>query len=178
VPIGYLNYFYRRQARFEYAKQAPETRAQAVKKLEEQILEEAKTADTKPKALESRGGGGYSDITFGFMDAIHNDSRVELTCSQVNGSSTEGIDPEAVVEITCTVGKNGAEPIPCGPIPLAFRGLVQAVKAFETLTVEAAVKKERRLLLQALMNHPMAGDLDVIKPLVDEMLAAHGLEYR
>jgi 6-phospho-beta-glucosidase len=178
VPIGYLNYFYRRQARLEHAQKAPETRAQAVKKLEEQILKEALTADAKPKALESRGGGGYSDITFGFMDAIHNDSKVELTCSQPNGSSTEGIDPEAVLEITCMVGKQGATPIHCGRIPLAFRGLVQAVKAFETLTVEAAVKKDRRLAVQALMNHPMAGDLDVIEPLVDEMLAAHGLDYR
>jgi hypothetical protein len=24
----------------------------------------------------------------------------------------------------------------------------------------------------------MAGDLDVVRPLVDEMLAAHGLDYR
>jgi 6-phospho-beta-glucosidase len=180
VPIGYLNYFYHRKERLEHALRAPETRAQAVQKLEAQILSEAAQpgTDSKPQALESRGGGGYSDITFGFMDAIYNNTNVELTCSQPNGSSTEGIDPEAVLEITCRVGRHGATPIPCGRIPLAFRGLVQTVKAFETLAVEAAVKKERRLVVQALMNHPLAGDLDMIEPLVDEMLKAHHLDYR
>ena len=35
-----------------------------------------------------------------------------------------------------------------------FRGLVQAVKAHETLTVAAAVSGSRSLALQALLGHP------------------------
>ena len=44
--------------------------------------------------------------------------------------------------------------------------------------MEAAVRREKRLLRLALINHPLAGDVDVIDPLLDEMLAAHGLEFR
>jgi 6-phospho-beta-glucosidase len=35
----------------------------------------------------------------------------------------------------------------------------------------------RTLAVQALVNHPLVGDIDIIEPLVDEMLAAHGLEF-
>jgi 6-phospho-beta-glucosidase len=54
---------------------------------------------------------------------------------------------------------------------------VQAVKAYESLTVEAAVKRDRTVALQALLHHPLVGDLDVAEPLLDEMLRAHGLDF-
>ena len=62
-------------------------------------------------------------------------------------------------------------------MPLAFRGLVQAVKAYETLAVEAAVTRSRRATILALLNHPLVGDLDVAEPLADEMFRAHGLNF-
>jgi len=52
---------------------------------------------------------------------------------------------------------------------------VQAAKAYETLTVQAAVTGRRDLLVQALINHPRVGDLDVIEPMVDDMLTANRL---
>lgn len=73
--------------------------------------------------------------------------------------------------------KNGATPIPAGSIPLAFRGLVQSVKSFETLTVQAAIERRKDLVIQALINHPLVGDLERIEPLVDEMLRVHDLQY-
>jgi 6-phospho-beta-glucosidase len=180
IPNGYMHYYYHRGEMLKHQKEAKETRAEQVQKLEDAILKEAAepSTDSKPKALEERGGGGYSDITFGFMDAIHNDSKVLLTCSRPNGSSVDGIEPDAVVEVTCTVGKQGAAPVKTGKIPAAFRGVVQAVKDYESLTVEAAVTRSRRLAIQALLNHPMVGDLDVVEPMVDEMLKAHGLEFK
>ena len=108
----------------------------------------------------------------------HNDTGEELVCNVPNRGALEGIEDDAVVEVVCRVGRKGARPLRVGPIPLAFRGLVQAVKAYETLTVQAAVKKSKRLARQALVNHPLCGDLDVIEPLVDEMLKAHRLRLR
>ena len=65
-----------------------------------------------------------------------------------------------------------------GEIPLAYRGLVQAVKAHESLTVQAAVTRSRDVALQALLAHPLVGDIDIAEPMLDEMLAAHGLNYQ
>jgi 6-phospho-beta-glucosidase len=54
---------------------------------------------------------------------------------------------------------------------------MQALKAYETLTVEAAVRRDKRLAKLALLNHPLVGDVDTIEPMVEEMLQAHGMRF-
>ncbi|MFB3881503.1 MAG: 6-phospho-beta-glucosidase [Armatimonadota bacterium] len=178
-PLGYVHYFLHRGAAVARQKASATTRAQEVEKIEVRILEEAARPETvtKPVALSERGGGGYAAITFAVMKAIIHDTGEELTANVPNCGCVTGIDDDAVVEVVCEVNRHGARPLPVGPIPLAFRGLVQALKAYETLTVEAAVHRDRRLATLALMNHPLVGDLDVIEPLLSEMLEAHGLDY-
>lgn len=180
VPISYVQYFYYRKHRLADAMSHKKTRAQQIMELEARLFREAAdlTTVTKPQTLARRGGHGYSAVTFAFMSAIFNNTGEELVCSTLNKGSVEGIDDNAVVETVCRVDRHGAHPLKMGPIPLPFRGTIQALKAYETLTVAAAVRKERRLAVQALMNHPLAGDLEVIEPLVDEMLAAHRLKFR
>ena len=41
------------------------------------------------------------------------------------------------------------------PLPQQVTGLVQTVKQYERLTVEAASLRSRRLAVQALLNHPL-----------------------
>ncbi len=179
VPVGYASYYFRRRQRLEEARSAKETRAQTIQKIEKEIFAEAALSSTnrKPKALEQRGGGGYSSATFSVMSAIWNDTDDELPANVPNQGSIEGIADDGVVEVICRVNKKGAKPLPVGPIPLAFRGLVQAVKTYETLAVEAAVQRSRHLAMQALVAHPLVGDMDVSKPLLTEMLNAHGLKF-
>jgi 6-phospho-beta-glucosidase len=178
-PIGYVGYFYHRGRMVAEAKAKPKTRAQEIESIEQEILAEAARPETvqKPEALARRGGGGYAGITFAVMKAILNDTGEELTCNVPNRGAVEGVDDDAVVEVVCRVDRNGAHPLPVGSIPIAFRGVMLALKAYETLTVEAAVKRDKRLAALALLNHPLCGDLDVIEPMLDEMLAAHGLDF-
>jgi 6-phospho-beta-glucosidase len=177
--IGYVDYFYHRGSAVEHARAGGQTRAQQIESIEQEVLAEAARPDTveKPKALGRRGGGGYAGITFSVMKAILNDTGEEWTANVPNRGSVEGIEDDAVVEIVCRIDRNGAHPLPVGPIPLAFRGVMQALKAYESLTVEAAVKQSKRLATLALLNHPLVGDMDVIEPLLDDMLAAHGLDF-
>jgi 6-phospho-beta-glucosidase len=178
-PISYVGYFYHRGKAVEKAKASPQTRAQEIEGIEQEILREAAQPETveKPEALSRRGGGGYAGITFSVMKAIVNDTGEELTCNVPNRGSVGGVEDDAVVEVVCRVDRNGAHPLPVGDIPLAFRGVMLALKAYETLTVEAAVQRSKRLAKLALLNHPLVGDLDLIEPLLDEMLAAHGLDF-
>jgi 6-phospho-beta-glucosidase len=60
-----------------------------------------------------------------------------------------------------------------GAIPLPIRGLIQAVKAYESLTVQAAVEGSRRVAMQALMTHPLVPSWEVAKPLLEELLVAN-----
>jgi 6-phospho-beta-glucosidase len=178
-PIGYVNYFYRRNHMVASVKAKPQTRAQEIESIEREILEEVSRPETveKPAALARRGGGGYAGITFSVMKAIVHDRGEELTCNVPNRGCVHGVDDDAVVEVVCRVDREGAHPLPVGEIPISFRGVMLALKAYETLTVAAAVQKSKQLARQALLNHPLVGDLDVIEPLLEELLTAHGLEY-
>jgi 6-phospho-beta-glucosidase len=77
------------------------------------------------------------------------------------------------MELSCVVDATGPHPIRFGEIPLGIRGLIQAVKAYESLTVEAAVKGSRQLAMQALMSHPLTPAWDVAKPLLEQLLSAN-----
>jgi 6-phospho-beta-glucosidase len=179
VPMGYLGYYLTRAEALRHARERERCRADEILAIEEAIFQEAADPVTvgKPAALAKRGGGGYAAVTFDFLRAIHFNQGRELVCTVTNGGAVDGIEPEAGVEIVCRVDRDGPHPLPVGPIPLAFRGLVQAVKAYETLTVAAAVQRSRRLAVQALVNHPLVGDLPTAEGLVDALLRAHGLEY-
>jgi len=179
VPIGYVNHYVHPRDSLKHYDPAANTRAQDIMAIERDLFAEAadpKTV-TKPEILKRRGGGGYANITFKVMRAIVGDTGQEWTVSTRNGGAVDGIDPDAAVEVTCRIGAGGPEPIPVGPMPVAFGGLVQQVKAYETLVVEAAVTRSRATAVRALMNHPLCDKPDVAEALVDEMLAAHGLAF-
>lgn len=180
IPITYLNYYFYRSRRLNEMRAASRTRGEDVLEIQEQILKESGSSSLcgYPEELKKRGGGGYARVTLDCMRAIWNDSGSELACSVRSAGAVEGIERDAVAELVCKIGRNGAEPIHIGRIPLAFRGLIQSVKAYETLTVEAAVEKSLDKVYQALLNHPLAGDFEIIVPLVDEMMKAHGLVFK
>jgi 6-phospho-beta-glucosidase len=54
-----------------------------------------------------------------------------------------------------------------------MRGLVQAVKAYEELTIAAALSGDRGLALRALMANPLIRDYSVAAPLLDALLEAN-----
>ena len=65
--------------------------------------------------------------------------------------------------------------MPCPSAPLApeMRGLVEAVKAYEELTVEAACSGDRRTALRALIANPLVADWAIAEPLLDALLEAN-----
>ncbi len=107
------------------------------------------------------------------MLAIYHNKGERQIVTVLNQGAVDGLPADASVEVSCLVERMGAHPIRSGPLPLAIRGLVQAVKAYESLTLQAAVEGSKRAALQALMAHPSVGTWDVAVPLLEEILAAN-----
>ena len=178
--LKYGDLYFHRAAETESLRRAESTRAEIVTAIEAEVLAQAADPETvdRPSALIRRGGDGYSAVTFDTLNAILNNSGEEIVMSTLNRGAVAGLPDDVAVETVCRVDASGARALPMGEMPLAFRGLVQAVKAHETLTVKAAVARSRDLALQALLAHPLVGDIDVAAPMLDEMLAAHGMDYQ
>jgi len=152
-----------------------ETRGQQVKRIEAELLRlyADPALDEKPELLDQRGGGGYSDTAFAAMLAIHENRGERQIVQALNRGAVDGLPDGASVEIACVVDRLGPRPIRFGALPLAIRGLVQSVKAYESLTVAAAVNGSRQMAMQALMAHPLVPSWEVAKPLMEKLLEAN-----
>lgn len=172
IPSPYLQYYYHTSNKVKHLKQEKLTRGEVVQLLEKDVFSEYADPkkDTKPESLKKRGGGGYSDVAIGIMDAIHNNRDKWMVINVPNQGAIKFLQDDAVIECGCLVNKSGIHPIVVKDIPPTVWGLVSAVKNYEQLAVEAAVTGDRNTSLLALMAHPLVRDFDIAKPLLNELL--------
>ncbi len=176
IPAGYLRYYYHHQAVVsEYQKPGHRSRGEQVKEIEAELLHQYADPNLveRPELLKQRGGGGYSDVAFAAMHAIHHNTGDRQIIQVLNQGAVDGIPDDASVEVACLVDRTGPHPIRVGAIPLPIRGLIQAVKAYESLTVQAAMEGSKRVAMQALMAHPLVASWEVAQPLLDELFVAN-----
>jgi 6-phospho-beta-glucosidase len=175
-PCHYLNYYYNKSAAFQKCAGAEQTRGQECVAIEKELLEQYgdEKLCEKPAALDKRGGALYSEAAASLVDAIENDRNNIHVVNTVNRGTLPYMAHGDVVEIKCSVGKDGPLPIaPKGSVNIHAAGLMQAVRAYERLAIEAAVSGCRDTALAALMTHPLILDYAKAKPMLDEMLEAN-----
>ncbi len=175
IPSGYLQYYYHTHEVLEEMRQAPKNRAELVMEIEQELLQLYQDVNLteKPKVLEQRGGAWYSDAACALISAIINDKNEVHIVNVANQGAIKGLSEEAIVEVPALLNSLGARPLIVGEIPAAVRGLVQAVKAYEEQTVEAAVSGSAEAALLALVAHPLVPTIDVAKRLLDRILKAN-----
>ncbi len=83
---------------------------------------------------------------------------------------------DKIVEVPAVVDASGAHPLAAGNMPAGVRGLVQAVAAYEELTVKSALEGSRMDGLDALVSHPLVPSREIAKKLLDSYLRVHA-EY-
>ncbi len=174
IPSYYLHYFYFTEQAL--ASQATDTpRAQAVMEIEAELLEMYKdpALDVKPKLLEQRGGAFYSEAAAMLVESLALDVGDVQVVNVKNDGAIPNIDHDAVVEIPCRISTAGAEPLPQRPLPPEMLGLVQQVKAYERLTVEAATSGDRDVAVKALMANPLVGTYERAQPLAEALIDAN-----
>ncbi len=172
VCNGYLQYYYATDAVLDHLKNKKKTRGEEVLDVEKTLFEKysRKDLDTKPDELSKRGGAHYSTAAFHLISAIQNNTRNrQIVCCR-NAGAVPTFDDDAVVEVPAVIGTKGAAAAPQdAPVP-AIRGLMQVVKAYESLTVEAAVLGNRETAFQAMLSHPLMPGAVRSKALLDELL--------
>ena len=175
IPSGYLQYYYHTDEVLEKMRRAPKNRAESVMEIERELLQLYQDVNLteKPEVLEQRGGAWYSDAACALISAIINDKNEVHIVNVANHGSIKGLSDAAIVEVPALLNSLGARPLSVGEMPASVRGLVQAVKAYEELTVEAAVSGSVEAALLALVAHPLVPTIDVAKRLLERILEAN-----
>ena len=172
IPSYYLRYY---EATETVVREQLDghTRAADVMDIERQLLDMYRdpALTEKPALLGKRGGAYYSEAAVDLIASLH-DGRGDVQVVDVrNDGALPDVADTAVVEVPARIDRDGAHPLPLTPLSAEQRELVQAVKAYEMLAVEAAGSGDRHVALRALIANPLARDVADPQGLLDELLA-------
>ena len=175
IPSSYVSYFYARDRQVKKCLEAAKTRGEVCLELEDQLLAQFadETLSQKPPELALRGGALYSAAALAAADSLANDRREFHVVAAKNNGAVPFMDDDDVVEVKCELGAAGVTPCPVSVYNGYVAGLMRAVKAYEKLTVRAAMEGDRDAALAALMAHPLIGDAEKAVPMLNEMLEAN-----
>jgi 6-phospho-beta-glucosidase len=174
IPSYYLHYYYE-TARVVADQRDGHTRAQDVMDIESRLLDLYRDQGLaeKPELLAHRGGAYYSEAAAQLIASLYDGAGDIQVVDMRNDGALPDLADGAVVEIPARIDRDGAHALPLAPLAPEMRGLVQAAKAYEELTVEAATTGDRRTALRALIANPLVGEWEIAEPLLDALLEAN-----
>jgi 6-phospho-beta-glucosidase len=172
IPNGYLQYYYYTGHKLAAQDEWPPSRAEQVMGIEKDLLAQYAEPDRvePPEDLMERGGAYYSTVATQLLNAHHNDLGELHVVNVPHRGAVPGWPRDWVLEMPCNVGREGIIPVPTQPLPPACFGLLAHVKAYELLTVEAAVHGDRDAAYQALLVHPLGPSADKVQAVLDDLL--------
>jgi len=176
IPCGYLSYYYRPRYNLEKLSASKTSRGEDCLEIEERLLAMYQDANlyVKPAELSKRGGAMYSEVAVSLAESLWTDNKNIHVVNILNNGALDFMDDDDVVEISASVGKDGAAPLPLKtPVSRHISSLMRTVKTYERYTVEAALTGNRDDAIRALAANPLIVDTDAAKACFEEMLEAH-----
>ena len=136
-------------------------------------LTDADKLDLTPLVETPEEGEGYAGVALDIIAAMQTDVALETALIIPNQGAIEGMESDDVVEVSAFVTRQEIRPKQIGSIPRQPALLMQTVKLYERLAVDAILQRSVRLAVQALMVHPLVLSYSRATILVDEYLNAH-----
>ncbi|KAB2366740.1 6-phospho-beta-glucosidase [Actinomadura montaniterrae] len=174
VPSYYLRYFYEHDRVVREQRGAP-TRAEEVAALERDLLAmyADPALDTKPARLEERGGAYYSEAAVQLAVSLLTGRGDVQVVNVRNNGALPFLDDRAVVEVPARITSSGPVPLPVPPLEPLFSGLVAHVSGYEELALDAALRGGVERVADALLAHPLVGQLEFADRLARDLVAAN-----
>ena len=174
IPSSYLRYYYAHDEVLAEQLSSP-TRAEAVQAVEAELLRvyADETVDTKPEALERRGGAFYSEAAVELLAAIRGAGGQARVVNLRNDGTLPFLPDDHVVEVPARFTGGGFVAEPVDPLPDDLAALVAAVAGYERLALDAAVHGGRDRVLRAMRAHPLVLQHERAERLTDLLLAAN-----
>lgn len=138
---------------------------------DQHVVDERKALSETQQINQS--AGGYSAVALNIIEALTQHPSV-LILNVPNRGAIQGMAYDDVVEVTCHISNGVIRPLAIGTIPEDALGLMKMVKAYERLTIQAAVEGSYPLALKALTLHPLVPSYETAKAILDDYIELHG----
>ncbi|MEV0845747.1 6-phospho-beta-glucosidase [Streptomyces sp. NPDC049954] len=178
VPSYYLRYYYQHDAVVREARTKP-TRASQVAAMEKQLLQMYgdPKLDEKPELLAKRGGAFYSEAAVDLAASLLGSGGSPYqVVNTFNNGTLPFLADDAVIEVQASVGHEGVVPLPVKKLDPLYAGLIAHTTAYEDLALKAALNGSRDAVFQALLAHPLVGQIEYADQLTDTLIA-HNREH-
>jgi len=179
VPSYYLRYFYAHDE-VVAEQRASGSRAARVAEIEQRLLTmyADPELDEKPALLMERGGAYYSEAAVQLTASLlgHPAAASSQVVNLRNDGTLPFLSDDAVIEVPAAVDGSGVRALPSAPLAPLYAGLVAAVTAYEHLALDAALRGGYDRVFEALLAHPLVGQVDRAHGLADR-LVAHNRRY-
>ncbi len=126
-----------------------------------------------PKISASIIAEGYAGVALDLIVTLLGDKPVIQILNIANQGAIPSMESMDVVEVPAIVSYDHIQPMEIADVPLHCMGLIQQVKEYEHLTIEAAVENSYHKALLALTIHPLIRDYSIARSILDEYITRH-----
>lgn len=116
---------------------------------------------------------GYAGVALDLIETLLGDKPSVQILNVANQGAIPAMDTLDVVEVPALVSHDRVQPFEVEHIPMHCLGLIQQVKQYEQLTIEAAVENSYQKALLALAIHPLVRDFSTARSILDEYIIRH-----
>jgi len=141
----------------------------------ELLVEEMAREEGKELSLEVLPKGEGIQVVEIIEGILENRNEVHVVNVR-NRGAVRNLPRDAIVEVSCVVGRYGIQPIQVGPLPESLAATLNSHIAAQELTVEAALSGDRHTAYRAFLQDPQISSKltpEQTEKLLDEMLNAH-----
>ena len=172
IPTTYLQYYF--FAEEIVAESDPNyTRADEAKDSREKEVWDICSKATNANSIddvEIITNSVFGDLMIELAESIAYDLHNEFILMSRNNDIITNFSKDAIVEVSGTVGKDGAHPYKYGEIKPFYKGLMEGQHAYELLTVEAFLEKNYTKALQALTLNRTIVNPEKAKAVLDDLM--------
>lgn len=174
LPNTYLKYYFYPQDEVEHSNPNHTRANEVMEHREKNTFNEcnriANIQSAKDAKLEADEHATY---IVDLARAIAYNSKERMLLIVPNKGAIVNFDDEAMVEVPCIVGSEGAEPLTQGEIPRFQKGLMEQQLAVEKLVVEAWSEGSYQKLWQAIFMSKTVPNARIAKQILDDLIEAN-----
>ena len=175
LPSPYLFYYYLTEEMLREQLATRQTRAQVVADKLPVIYVHYKeqAANSKPRLRLRRGVPGHGDLAVRVIASLAANRGDRIVVNGINNGMLAFLPDDAIVEVPSLVGKDGAQLLPMPGPPEQLAELIIRIEQVERLNVEAALRGDAKLAMEAMRLHPLVNDEKKAESLVVQLISAH-----
>ena len=137
------------------------------------VIQKNSTKGVKFVEDEMNKTNGHGETIIDIAKSIyHNQNRPYIVIVK-NKNIIKNFSHDAMVEVLCTLGKNGPKAVESLDISPYYKGLMENQYAYELLTVESYFEGSYKKALQALTLNRMVNDQHKAKVILDDLIKAN-----